>query len=81
MIFIATLPAMRGVITVGTFGSFLAAVLLVMAPLKHLTDINASLQEGDAPRQSILSCWTSRARPRVAHCKYSARAAPSSSAT
>ena len=53
MIFIATLPAMRGVITVGTFGSFLAAVLLVMAPLKHLTDINASLQKGIAAGQSI----------------------------
>ena len=40
-------------VTVGTFGSFLAAMLLVLPPLKHLTDINAPLQRGIAAGQSI----------------------------
>ncbi len=53
VIYIATLPSMLQSISVGTFGSFLSAMLLVMAPLKHLTDINAPLQKGIAAGQSI----------------------------
>lgn len=53
VIYIATLPSMLQTISVGTFGSFLSAMLLVMAPLKHLTDINAPLQKGIAAGQSI----------------------------
>jgi subfamily B ATP-binding cassette protein MsbA len=40
-------------VTVGIFGSFLAAMLLVLPPLKHITDINAPLQRGIAAGQSI----------------------------
>ncbi|HKV96739.1 MAG TPA: lipid A export permease/ATP-binding protein MsbA [Gammaproteobacteria bacterium] len=53
VIYIATLPTVLPTISVGTFGSFLSAVLLLMAPLKHLTDINAPLQKGIAAGQSI----------------------------
>ncbi|MDE2197360.1 MAG: lipid A export permease/ATP-binding protein MsbA [Gammaproteobacteria bacterium] len=53
VIYIATLPSMLAVVSVGTFGSFLSAMLLVMAPLKHMTDINAPLQRGIAAGQSI----------------------------
>ncbi|MGH8282662.1 MAG: lipid A export permease/ATP-binding protein MsbA [Gammaproteobacteria bacterium] len=53
VIYVATLPSMLHVISVGTFGSFLSAMLLLMAPLKHLTDINAPLQKGIAAGQSI----------------------------
>lgn len=45
--------ALRQVVTVGTFGSFLAATLLILPPLKHVTDINAPLQRGIAAGQSI----------------------------
>ncbi len=53
VIYIATLPSMLQTVSVGTFGAFLSAMLLIMAPLKHLTDINAPLQKGIAAGQSI----------------------------
>jgi ATP-binding cassette, subfamily B, bacterial MsbA len=53
VIYVATLPSMLSVVSVGTFASFLSAMLLVMAPLKHVTDINAPLQKGIAAGQSI----------------------------
>ncbi len=53
VIYIATLPSMLQTVSVGTFGAFLSAMLLIMAPLKHLTDINAHLQKGIAAGQSI----------------------------
>ncbi len=37
----------------GTFASFLAATLLILPPIKHITDINAPLQRGIAAGQSI----------------------------
>lgn len=37
----------------GTFIAFLAAMLLILPPLKHVTDINAPLQRGIAAGQSI----------------------------
>lgn len=40
-------------IEVGTFVSFLGAILLLMSPLKRLTNINAPLQQGIAAGQSI----------------------------
>ena len=45
--------ALHQQVSVGTFGSFLAAMLLVLPPLKHITDINAPLQRGIAAGQSI----------------------------
>ncbi|MGB9428344.1 MAG: lipid A export permease/ATP-binding protein MsbA [Gammaproteobacteria bacterium] len=53
VIYVATLPSMLHVISVGTFGSFLSAMLLLTPSLKHLTDINAPLQKGIAAGQSI----------------------------
>ncbi|MFI4967896.1 MAG: lipid A export permease/ATP-binding protein MsbA [Gammaproteobacteria bacterium] len=40
-------------VTPGTFIAFLAAMLLILPPLKHVTDINAPLQRGIAAGQSI----------------------------
>lgn len=40
-------------VSVGTFGSFLAAAMLILPPIKHVTDINAPLQRGIAAGQSI----------------------------
>ena len=39
--------------TVGSFVSFLTAMLLLLTPLKHLTDINAPLQRGLAAAESV----------------------------
>jgi subfamily B ATP-binding cassette protein MsbA len=39
--------------TVGGFVSFITAMLLLLAPLKHLADINASLQRGLAAAESV----------------------------
>ncbi|HEY3860078.1 MAG TPA: lipid A export permease/ATP-binding protein MsbA [Gammaproteobacteria bacterium] len=46
--------ALRGQsVTPGSFISFLAAILLLLPSLKHVTDINAPLQRGIAAGQSI----------------------------
>jgi len=53
IIYLATRPDMQEVITVGTFMSFIAAVLMLFPPLKRLTTVNAVLQRGIAAAQSI----------------------------
>ncbi|MGH8496029.1 MAG: lipid A export permease/ATP-binding protein MsbA [Gammaproteobacteria bacterium] len=53
VVYVATLGPMLDTITVGTFSSFIGAMLLLMPPLKRLTDINAPLQQGIAAGQSI----------------------------
>jgi subfamily B ATP-binding cassette protein MsbA len=39
--------------TVGEFASFLTAMLMLLTPLKHLTEINAPLQRGLAAAESV----------------------------
>ena len=41
--------------TVGEFASFIAAMLMLLAPLKHLTEINNVLQRGLASAESVFS--------------------------
>jgi subfamily B ATP-binding cassette protein MsbA len=48
-------------VSVGTFGSFLAAAMLILPPIKHVTDINAPLQRGIAAGQSIFELLDSEA--------------------
>ncbi len=55
IIYVATSGTLLHAISVGSFVSFLSAMLLVMAPLKHLTDVNAPLQKGIAAGESIFS--------------------------
>lgn len=55
VIYIATTPAMLEKISVGTFMSFMAAMLLLMPPLKRMTSINAVLQTGIAAAQSVFA--------------------------
>ena len=49
--------AMSGTIaertTMGEFASFMTAMLLLLAPLKHLTEVNAPLQRGLAAAESV----------------------------
>jgi ATP-binding cassette, subfamily B, bacterial MsbA len=53
VVFVATRVDLSGGLTVGEFVSFLGAMLLIMTPLKHLTNINGPLQQGIAAGQSI----------------------------
>jgi len=53
IIFLASRPSMQDVITVGTFMSFITAVLMLFAPLKRLTTVNAVLQRGIVGAESI----------------------------
>jgi len=53
IVFLATQPAMLEKLTVGTFISFFTAMLMLMGPLKRLTNVNANLQRGIAAGKSI----------------------------
>lgn len=53
VLYIATQPSMRDEITVGTFMSFMTALMLLFSPMKRLTKINTTTQSGIAAAQSI----------------------------
>ncbi|MDH4275497.1 MAG: ABC transporter transmembrane domain-containing protein, partial [Gammaproteobacteria bacterium] len=53
VIYIITRPEMIAQTTVGSFMSFISAMLLLLAPLKRLTNVNSSLQRGIAAAQSV----------------------------
>ncbi len=55
VIFVATLEPILKELTVGTFVSFVAAMMMLLAPMKRLTTINASLQRGIAAAESIFN--------------------------
>src|SRR5690606_12173479 len=50
---IALLQSMEHQTTVGGFVSFITAMLMLLAPLKHLADVNAQLQRGLAAAESV----------------------------
>jgi len=53
VIFLATTPTMLETITVGSFISFITAMLMLLTPLKRLTKVNSKLQSGIAAADSI----------------------------
>lgn len=53
IIHMATMPSMQDSITVGTFMSFMAAMMMMFAPIKNLTGVNAVIQRGIAAAESI----------------------------
>ncbi|MDP1707647.1 MAG: lipid A export permease/ATP-binding protein MsbA [Gammaproteobacteria bacterium] len=53
IVYIATLDEMLASISVGTFMSFVAAMVLMLGPMKRITTINATLQRGIAAADSI----------------------------
>lgn len=53
IVFVATRDNALQDITVGTFMSFMTAMLLLMPPIKRLTQVNAILQRGIAAGESI----------------------------
>jgi subfamily B ATP-binding cassette protein MsbA len=63
VIYMALQEVDRSGLTVGGFMSFIAAMMLLLAPLKRLTGILASLQKGIAAAQSIFSIIDTPAEP------------------
>jgi subfamily B ATP-binding cassette protein MsbA len=55
VVYLATLESVSSEISVGSFVSFIAAMMLLMQPLKRLTNINASIQRGVSAARSIFS--------------------------
>src|SRR5512139_252780 len=53
VLYMATLDAVKGVMSVGQFTSFIAALILVTAPLRRLVNVAGPLQQGIAAAQSI----------------------------
>ena len=52
---VALTQAANAETTVGSFVSFMTAMLMLMAPLKRLTDINAPIQRGLAAAESVFA--------------------------
>ena len=52
---IALMQSMDNQTTVGGFVSFITAMLMLLAPLKHLADVNAQLQRGLAAAESVFA--------------------------
>ncbi len=55
VVYIALLQSSSAQTTVGGFVSFITAMLMLLAPLRHLTDINAPLQRGLAASESVFT--------------------------
>jgi subfamily B ATP-binding cassette protein MsbA len=53
VIYLATLESVTREISVGSFVSFIAAMMLLMQPIKRLTNVNASVQRGVAAARSL----------------------------
>jgi ATP-binding cassette, subfamily B, bacterial MsbA len=53
VLYLATMDNVLETVTPGTFMSFIAAILLLLPALKHLTDVNSILQTGIAAGQSV----------------------------
>ena len=61
IIFIATLDSMLATITVGSFMSFVVAMVMLLAPMKRVTTINSAIQRGIAAAQSVFKLLDSEA--------------------
>jgi subfamily B ATP-binding cassette protein MsbA len=53
IVYVALQDALAARTTVGEFASFFTAMLMLFAPIKHLTQVNASLQRGLAAAESV----------------------------
>jgi subfamily B ATP-binding cassette protein MsbA len=55
VVYVATLDEVKSSMTVGDFSGFITAMVLLMTPLKRLTNVNAMIQKGIAAAGSIFS--------------------------
>jgi subfamily B ATP-binding cassette protein MsbA len=53
IIYIALQESLANRTTIGEFASFLTAMMMLLAPIKHLTEINIALQRGLAAAESV----------------------------
>lgn len=53
IVYMAIQESVHGDITVGTFMSFMAAMMMLFTPMKHLTTVNAMIQRGIAAAEGI----------------------------
>lgn len=53
ILYVATSPEMLQALTVGTFMSFVAASMMLLAPMKRLTMVQSTVQQGIAAAQSV----------------------------
>ncbi len=53
VVYVALIQSSSGEATVGSFVSFITALLMLLAPLRHLADVNAPLQRGLAAAESV----------------------------
>lgn len=53
VIVIALVQASQGQATVGSFASFITAMLMLLTPLKHIAEVNGPLQRGMAAAESV----------------------------
>ena len=63
MVYLATLQSSADEITVGGFGSFITAMLMLTAPLKRVTSINEPLQRGLAAAESVFELLDQAGEP------------------
>ena len=66
IIFFVTSDEYLEVISVGTFMSFITAMILIFAPIKRLAEINVVLQRGIAASESIFNLLDSKSEEEVA---------------
>jgi len=74
IVYLATMPSMLSSISPGTFMSFIAAMMMLLSPIKRLTTVNAEIQKGIAAANSIFTLLDSAAEPdsgqqRLSHVK------------
>ena len=55
MIMFATQPQFHNTVTVGSFMSFLTAMMMLLTPIRRLTNVNATIQRGIAAGESIFA--------------------------
>ena len=60
IIYVATMPGMQSDVSVGTFISFMFAMMLLLPAVRNLTNVNAYLQRGIAAADSIFSLLDQR---------------------
>jgi len=63
VLYLATVEAIRGLMTVGEFTSFIAALMLITAPLRRLVNVAGPLQQGIAAAQSIFEILDTPVEP------------------
>jgi subfamily B ATP-binding cassette protein MsbA len=64
VLYLATVDAIEGGMSVGEFTSFIAALMLVTAPLRRLVNVAGPLQQGIAAAQSIFQILDTPAEPK-----------------